>query len=214
MPPKDPPPGHQLPCSVYIVGPQSTGKTTLVNALAGVFGGDVPIIREVARGVMAEKGYSKVDVDSSDQERKFSMQQDIFAAQVEAENAFLNSKQHRSFLSDRSAIDPLIYLRRYSGTANLDRLTSTDLWNVVRDRYRDATRSLFFLLLPVEDFLVDDDIRYVPKSLEDWYALAEEFRSFMVEERIPFCEIGAECLELEKRVKLVLSKLRPSSEAL
>jgi len=133
---------------------------------------------------------------------------------VEAESAFLDPTQPRSFLSDRSAIDPLIYLRRYSGTSNLDRLTSTDLWNTVRDRYRDATRSLFFLLLPVEDFLVDDDIRYVPKSLEDWYALAEEFRSFMVEERISFCEIGAECLELENRIQLVLSKLLPSSEAL
>jgi hypothetical protein len=62
----------------------------------------------------------------------------------------------------------------------------------------------------VEKFLDDDDIRYVPKSLEDWYALAEDFRAFMVEEKIPFLEIGGECLEVEERVLWVLSKLLPS----
>ena len=202
---------QQLPCCVYIIGPQSTGKTTLVNALARAFGDDVPVIREVARKVMAEKGYSKVDVDSSDPERKFKMQRDIFTAQVETENSLLNSTtQDLSFISDRSAIDPLIYLLRYSGTTHLTRLTSTDLWNEVRDRYRDGSKSLILLLLPVETFLDDDDIRYVPKSLEDWYALADDFRAFMVEEKIPFLEIGGECLEVEERVLWVLSKLLPS----
>jgi nicotinamide riboside kinase len=206
---KDTPPREQqLPCCLYIIGPQSTGKTTLVNALARAFVDNVPVIREVARKVMAEKGYSKVDVDSTDPERRFKMQRDIFTAQVETENSLLNSKD-LSFLSDRSAIDPLIYLLRYSGTTHLTRLTSTDLWNDVRDRYRDVSKSLILLLLPVEKFLDDDDIRYVPKSLEDWYALADDFRAFMVEEKIPFLETGDECLEVEERVLWVLSKLLP-----
>jgi len=68
------------------------------------------------------------------------------------------------------------------------------------------------LLLPVEQFLDDDDIRYVPKSLEDWYALAEDFRAVMTEEGIPFIAIGGECLEIEERVLFVLSKLLPSSK--
>ena len=213
MPPKDPASGEQyLPLCVYIIGPQSTGKTTLVNALSRAFNDKVPIIREIARKVMAEKGYSKIDVDSENKERRLSMQRDIFTAQVEAEMSLLSSSEGASFLSDRSAIDPLIYLLRYSGREELDRLTTTEMWQAVRDRYRDTSKSLVLLLLPVEQFLDDDDIRYVPKSLEDWHALAEDFRGFMTEEGIPFIGIGEECLEIEERVLFVLSKLLPSSK--
>src|SRR5579859_3725622 len=145
-------------------------------------------------------------------ERRLSMQRDIFTAQVEAEMSLLSSSEGASFLSDRSAIDPLIYLLRYSGREELDRLTTTEMWQTVRDRYRDTSKSLVLLLLPVEQFLDDDDIRYVTKSLEDWYALAEDFRGFMTEEGIPFIGIGEECLEIEERVLFVLSKLLPSSK--
>lgn len=212
---KDPAAGEQhLPLCVYLIGPQSTGKTTLVNALSRAFDDKVPIIREIARNVMADKGYSKIDVDSDDKERRFSMQRDIFTAQVEAEMALLGSPETVSFLSDRSAIDPLVYLLRYSGRDEVDRLTSTDIWRAVRDRYRDTSKSLTLLLLPVEEFLDDDDIRYVPKSRDDWYALADDFRAFMLEEGIPFIGIGGECLDIEERVRLVLSKLHPSKKQL
>lgn len=210
---KDPAAGNQhFPLCVYLIGPQSTGKTTLVNALSRAFNDKVPIIQEIARNVMAEKGYSKIDVDSDDKERRFSMQRDIFAAQVEAEMSFVSSSEGTSFLSDRSAIDPLIYLLRYSGREELERLTTNEVWETVRDRYRDTSKSLVLLLSPVEQFLDDDDIRYVPKSLEDWYALAEDFRAYMTDEGIPFIEIGGECLEIEERVLFVLSKLLPSSK--
>ena len=140
------------------------------------------------------------------------MQRDIFLAQIEAENSLLKSTDNLSFLSDRSAIDPLVYLLRYSGAVNLERLTSTDMWKAVRERYQDTAKSLILLLLPVEEFLDDDDVRYIPKSLEDWHALTEDFRGFMIKERIPFLEIGDECLDIEERVRLVLSNLLPSSQ--
>jgi nicotinamide riboside kinase len=54
---------------IYVVGPQSTGKTTLINALIQRLDIAVPVIREVARRPMQDKGYTQEDVDSDDRER-------------------------------------------------------------------------------------------------------------------------------------------------
>jgi nicotinamide riboside kinase len=201
---------YHLSRNVYIIGPQSVGKTTLVNAVAGKLGGEVAIIQEVARNVMREKGYSRIDVDSGDSERKFDMQHDIFKAQVEKELALL--KVGTNFLSDRSAIDPIIYLKHYSGDEGANRITSTDHWQKVRDRYSDPNSSLIVLLSPVEEFLVDDSIRYIARSLDDWHALASSFRSFLWEQKIPFVEIGKECKLIDERVACLMTRLSLGEE--
>lgn len=188
---------------IYVIGPQSTGKTTLVNALVQRLEGNVPIIQEIARTVMKSKGFSRNDVDSEDPERRFSLQLAIFEAQIAKERSLLESNRSRIFLSDRSAIDPLIYLMHYSGVDTLRRITSTSEWRDVRDRYADRSRSLIVLLLPVKKFLVDDEIRYMAKSVEDWYALSSAFQSFLVCQGIPFIEIGEECLDIDARVDAI-----------
>jgi nicotinamide riboside kinase len=193
---------------VCVIGPQSTGKTTLVNALADRFGGNVPVIREVARTVMEEKGYTRQDVDSANEERKFALQRDIFIAQIKMENEGLKSDS--PFLSDRSAIDPLVYLTHYGGSDSAQPLLSTEEWKRARDRY--STKCLIILLSPVLPFLVDDDIRYVSKSLDDWYSLADSFREFVRLHNIPVMELGEECIELQERVSAVLIKLAAAEE--
>jgi len=195
----------QLTRNVYIIGPQSTGKTTLVNALVERFRGDVPVIQEIARHVMKEKGYSRIDVDSTDSERRYAMQNDIFQAQIEKEDSYLLSRT--KFISDRSAIDPLVYLMQYSGTNLLDRITSRVKWQKVRERYGDAKESLVVLLLPVEDFLIDDDIRYMAKSTHDWHSLAATFQRFLHEQDISAIEFGEECRDIGNRVERVLTEL-------
>lgn len=197
---------------VYIIGPQSTGKTTLVNALVRKLAGDIPVIKEVARHVLRDKNYSREDVDSSDPERRFSLQRDIFAAQIEMENRCLGSEKNIYFLSDRSAIDPIVYLAHYSGTEDRSKITSTQDWREVRRRYADTAKSSIILLLPVIEFLVDDDIRYVAKSSEDWHALATSFQEFMKDAKIPYVEIGEECLKIEERVTLILKHLSHTEE--
>jgi nicotinamide riboside kinase len=199
-------PSPTLNRCVYLIGPQSTGKTTLIKALARRFEGDVPVIKEVARHVMREKGYTRDDVDSNDGERQFSLQRDIFAAQVEMENSLLSTK-NVSFLSDRSGIDPLVHLAFFASPDAVHRITSTDEWKRLRSRYADIEKSVLVLLLPVIEFLVDDDIRYMAKSYEDWHALAGTFQKFMKEQGIPFVEIGEECVKIEERVALVLEYL-------
>jgi nicotinamide riboside kinase len=192
-----------LNCCVYVIGPQSTGKTTLVNALVERFKGDVHVIREVARSVMNERGYSREDVDCEDRERRFSFQNDIFLAQVEEEGR----SESMFYVSDRSAIDPLVYLMHYSGESDTRRITSGDKWKDCRRRYASSEKSLMILLLPVERFLVDDDIRYVANSVAEWRALGETFRCFLQAEGIPFISIGEELIELEERVNLVLKSI-------
>jgi nicotinamide riboside kinase len=193
--------------SIYVVGPQSTGKTTLINALKQRLDPAVPVIREVARKVMQDKGYTREDVDSDDGERRFSMQRDIFNAQLEAEGKILDSETDATLLSDRCAIDPVVYLAHYSGAEDARKITSTDDWQKVCRRYADTTRSLIILLLPVMEFLVDDNIRYVAKSVQEWRALATTFQTLMKEEGIPVVEIGEECLELQERVAVVLEQI-------
>ena len=188
--------------NVYIIGPQSTGKPTLVKALVEKLEGEAPVIQEVARNVMQEKGYSRVDVDSNDHERQFGLQQDIFNAQVEKEITFIRAGT--TFVSDRSAVDPLIYLFHYSGREAMNRIASTDEWRKVRDRYADTKQSLVVLLSPVREFLIDDNVRYMSKSLDDWHSLAAKFRLFLVEEEIPFVEMGTDVLDIKDRVANVM----------
>lgn len=192
---------------IYVVGPQSTGKTTLVNALVQRLGLDVPVIKEVARQVMQEKGYTREDVDSDIRERRLSIQEDIFKAQLEAESKILDSRTNAFFLSDRSAIDPVVYLAHYSGVEEARKIMSTSDWQKARERYADSKRTLIILLLPVMEFLVDDDFRYVAKSYQDWCALAKTFQTLMKEEGIPVVEIGEECLEIQARVAVLLKHI-------
>jgi nicotinamide riboside kinase len=192
--------------SVCVVGPQSTGKTTLIDALADRFQGNIPVIKEVARHVMQEKGYTREDVDSPNRERRFALQRDIFTAQIEMENSFLVSGRTSSFLSDRSAIDPIVYLTHYAGPDESLRITSTVEWQKARRRYADTQNFLIVLLSPVPEFLVDDNTRYMSKSLEDWHSLTNSFREFLDAQRIPFIEIGENCIDLKERVTLVLNQ--------
>jgi nicotinamide riboside kinase len=188
---------------IYVIGPQSTGKTTLVNALVLRFKEEVHVIKEIARSVMTTNGYSREDVDCEDRERRFSFQNDIFLAQVEEEGKLA----HRFYVSDRSAIDPLVYLTHYSGESEAHRITAGDVWQDCRARYGNPEKSVIILLLPVENFLADDDIRYMATSVQEWRALGETFRRFLESAGIPFIPIGEELVELEARVNIVLDQM-------
>jgi predicted ATPase len=146
-------------------------------------------------------------VDSEVPERRFSLQKHIFEAQLQTENDLLESEMNAAFLSDRSAIDPIVYLTHYSGNAVASRITSTTEWKSCRERYADCERSVIVLLLPVAKFLVDDNIRYVAKSEKDWTALANTFRAFMKEEGISILEIGEERSDIQDRVAMVLDQV-------
>ena len=100
--------------AIFVLGPSSSGKTTLCDALSKRLGIKPPLyIKEVARKVMATHGFTRNDVDT------YEMQYAIMAAQLEAKRAarkhitpaYMGEAGARSplLLSDRSAIDPIVY---------------------------------------------------------------------------------------------------------
>ncbi|KAG7419614.1 hypothetical protein Forpe1208_v003414 [Fusarium oxysporum f. sp. rapae] len=105
--------------NIYIIGPQSTGKTTLVNKLQSDLehwladtSVDKPqIIPEVARTVLRKHKYSAEDIQTSTT-RCLELQQLILEAQAEAEKEALRTSSW--FISDRSGFDPSVYAKRYA----------------------------------------------------------------------------------------------------
>ena len=108
--------------AVYIVGPSSSGKTTLCNAFAADRGIPPSIyIKEIARAVMASQGFTRADVST------FEMQSAIMIAQLRAEAESLEEVGRATknespvlLLSDRSAVDPTVYARSSGGTGGRD----------------------------------------------------------------------------------------------
>ena len=96
--------------AIFVLGPSSSGKSTLCDALARYLDLDRSrYVREVARTVMREQGFTRKDVDT------YAMQHAIMAAQLKAEQKILESSEDSAdegcvvMLSDRSAVDPIVY---------------------------------------------------------------------------------------------------------
>ena len=82
------------PLRIYLVGAHSTGKTTLARWIRDRY--DLPMISEVARGVLAEME-ARLDSMRTDVDRVSHYQAQVYVRQIEAEEA-----QTGSFVSDRS----------------------------------------------------------------------------------------------------------------
>ena len=96
--------------AIFVLGPSSSGKTTLCDALAAALNISAPMyIKEVARTVMKTHQFTRDNVDT------YEMQQAILEAQLAAEQIAVASAMEsgradrRLVLSDRSAIDPCVY---------------------------------------------------------------------------------------------------------
>lgn len=180
--------------SIYIVGPSSTGKTTLCRALANRLGlnGDA-IVGEVAREVMRRTGFTRNDIGRLD------MQRAIMEAHLLEEQKGLG---YRIQLCDRSAIDPVVYAiltaaDEHAAKEKYESLTASEGFQRALVRYRN---DIFVLLGPVQEWLVDDGVRSVENQLE-CFGL---FKKTLNELEIPFYEIGNEMMGLEDRLNRVL----------
>ncbi|CAL1711827.1 unnamed protein product [Somion occarium] len=94
--------------AIFVLGPSSSGKTTLCDALVEDLCLDrSKYIKEVARKVMRSTGFTRNDTHTYD------MQAAIMKAQIEAETRVLHDAKSTSeglvLLSDRSAVDPIVY---------------------------------------------------------------------------------------------------------
>ncbi|KAL5636790.1 hypothetical protein ACGC1H_000680 [Rhizoctonia solani] len=186
---------------LYIVGPSSTGKTTLCRALASRLQlSPTQHVSEVARTVMRSSSFTRDHVD------KLEMQQAIMHAQITAENTARSqsfttkSPSNASFLlCDRSAIDPLIYAALSATEGSGAKvLAESDEMQAILPVYR---RAIFVLLHPVKEWFEDDGIR----SLADPSGYPLTYKHYLSRFEIKYYEIDSSLKDLDERVNAVLS---------
>ncbi|KIY70983.1 hypothetical protein CYLTODRAFT_346741 [Cylindrobasidium torrendii FP15055 ss-10] len=187
------------PHRIYVVGPSSTGKTTLCDRLAEVLHLDrgTTYISEVARKVIAAKKYTRKDVYS------LKMQEDIMAAQLnhDAESRGVYPLQ----VFDRSSLDPLVYAKltgvdEADGAKRMEELETDPRLQEELVAYR-GNNVTFVLLTPVQGWLVDDGTRH----MQDQERTRDIFKETLSRLEIPFVEIGEDEKDSEARVALVLN---------
>ncbi|KAF8849896.1 hypothetical protein BDZ45DRAFT_680174 [Acephala macrosclerotiorum] len=195
------------PRDIYIVGAQSTGKTTLVKALENHFKGangyriDRPkIITEVARTVLQQHNFTANDIKSSPA-RALALQRLILQAQLSAERAV--SGQGEWFVSDRSGVDPIVYARKYvSKDAESNLIKSTE-WLELRERMR---KSVVIVCEAGADWLADDGVRLMPESREDWIGFHQLFCSCLEDWGLNYEVLPRDVTNLHERVAFVLER--------
>ncbi|KAH9833399.1 AAA domain-containing protein, partial [Rhodofomes roseus] len=183
--------------AVFVLGPSSSGKTTLCDALARYLNLDrTRYVTEVARTVMRERGFSRKDVNT------YEMQYAIMVAQLQAEEKVLarsmgtGDDASMALLSDRSAIDPIVYASTSKSPAAEDmrrRLLHNRDFQAILPLYRI---SLFIVLQPVKEWMRDDGVR----SLEDPWNYNKELFATLEELNIPYMTIGADLKDIDSRV--------------
>ncbi len=91
---------------IFLVGPQSTGKTTVLNALEAKLPWAVTSIKEVARSVMAQHSLDRTAFNDKDQCGR--LQKLIFDEQL-----LRQQRATGACVSDRGLIDPVAYAHCY-----------------------------------------------------------------------------------------------------
>lgn len=199
---------HQQPLTeLYVVGPSSTGKTTLCNAVAQSLElRSWCYITEVARQIMKRRGFTREDMG------KIEMQSAIMLAQLEREAEVCERARNTGktlILSDRSGIDPIVYAVLTAKDERQARQKKTLLvehptFQSALKRYRKAK---FLLLRPVPEWLVDDGVR----SLEQHARSFHIYLAVLAELGIPYHEIGDDMKDLSERTNWVKAWVMRSS---
>lgn len=193
--------------NIYIIGAQSTGKTTLVTALASYLEqsrsdlNDIvarpKVISEVARGVLQRHRYTAEDIVSS-KTRALELQRLILEAQCEAEEAASNEW----YISDRSGLDPLVYARRYVGVDEMSALTQEPTWKHLEQKMR---KGLVIVCEAGGEWLVDDGVRLMPQNRDAWLQMHTTFCETLNELDIVYHVLPASIKDPLQRIGFVLA---------
>ncbi|KAF2971414.1 hypothetical protein GQX73_g2140 [Xylaria multiplex] len=193
--------------NIYIIGSQCTGKTTLVNAILEYFehhpiaaAGAPGVVKEVARTVLKNYGFTRGDIRSS-QDRTLELQRLIIEGQFVAERSQLETRSW--FISDRSAVDPIIYARKYVNREAADTLTTSAKWIEMRDR---MATSLVIVCEAGVDWLTDDGIRLMPLDTTEWSQLHKEFCLALADIGLGHHVLPSRIRNTDERVQFVLDK--------
>jgi predicted ATPase len=196
--------------NIYIIGAQSTGKTTLVTALTKwfTFGSAAHspptvapcIIREVARTVLKEHSFKAEDIRASST-KALDLQRLILKAQAEAESNA--SKTGNWFISDRSGLDCLIYAQLYAGNDAVAGLLQGEDWKACQQSLREAR---IFVCEPGAQWLLDDGTRLMPLDDEEWFKTHDMFCQFLKKLDLSYTVVPRDLEDIDERVNLVLAE--------
>ena len=184
----------EMPTVIHIVGPSSTGKTTLCRALARNL--DIRSeahVEEVARTVMREQLFTRDDVG------RLEMQVAIIEAQHKAETAARESGSH-IVVCDRSSVDAVVYAMMTSRTGEelqerWEALVHMEEFRLALQLYRDR-RSIFVLLCPITEWLVDDGTRSLENQERCWVI----FKKTLEQLEIAYHELDEKIRDIDERV--------------
>ena len=191
--------------NIYVIGPQSTGKTSLVKQLRSQLGTwlantsiDQPqIISEVARTVLSKHKLTAEDVTASEK-RCRTLQRLILEAQAQAEKEGLMKSSW--LISDRSGVDPLVYAKRFASTKAAAELQRHDAWIELRGRMAD---SLIVVCESGTPWLTDDRVRLMPESEEAWKQLFDDFCELLHDVGLCYVVVPRTMLDLSERADFV-----------
>ncbi|KAF2844345.1 hypothetical protein T440DRAFT_473459 [Plenodomus tracheiphilus IPT5] len=195
--------------SIYIIGAQCTGKTTLVNALEDCFKRSTDakkdqcplVIREVARKVLKEKHFNRIDITTSPK-RALELQQDILAAQYDAETTACSTNSVAWYICDRSGLDPIAYTKCFVGESAAAEMLSSEIWQELESRMK---KGIVILCEAGCRWLTDDGVRLMPKDDEDWMRVDVAFRELLKTRGIRFSSLSKDVEELKDRIDCVYS---------
>lgn len=199
--------------NIYIIGAQSTGKTTLVNALEAFYTMDNStnksrksfpqpfIIREVARTVLKDKGFTREDITTSPS-RALQLQKHILNAQREAESAASNDASLPWYICDRSGLDPIVYTQLFVGTKATEDMLASEAWKELEANMRAG---IVMLCEAGCGWLIDDGTRLMPDNLEVWMRVDATFRRLLEARAIDYTVISKDMVSLDERVHVVRS---------
>jgi nicotinamide riboside kinase len=193
--------GPKKTSTIYIVGAQCSGKTTLTMALKERFSSDpslppIVVLTEAARGVLKRHNFTRNDI-RDDVDRCLELQRLILEAQWTEE---LKISDDVMLISDRSGIDPIVYAARYAPAGERKSLLDSQAWRELRNR---MSRSLVIVCEPVESWLKDDGVRLMPMDLNEWFEIHQSFRAHLEDAKIQFCVLSADKTSTSDRVEFV-----------
>lgn len=196
---------EQKPKNIFIIGPQCTGKTTLLRALQEYYAqpqqrhlGQPNTISEVARTVMQQLDFERHDILASP-DRSLLLQQAIMEAQYRAETS-LESTAVDWYISDRSGIDPIVYARYYIGEEAANQLLMTHQWQTLEQHLKAG---LVILCEAGSAWLTDDGTRLMPNDRDDWINFYHTFCDMLSERQIGYKLISSDVTDIGDRVNLV-----------
>jgi nicotinamide riboside kinase len=195
--------------SLYIIGAQSTGKTTLVNALEEHFDlhrspqegrpSQPLIIREVARTVLKEKDFNRDDIRTSPT-RALQLQKHILDAQHNAECEINVSSTPKWYICDRSGLDPIVYTKYFVGQEASAEMLASRSWVELESRMKAG---IVILCEAGCHWLKDDGIRLMPNDADEWTRIDDTFRSLLEEREIRYSVLPKDLADLGERVDFV-----------